>query len=85
MTNAVPTTEAARASSAWRHSALPIALAAAVIVSLYAFSPNFRVTSDPQASPYAGDFLQEWIGGWIVRAGDRTRMYDAAYAYGFYE
>src|SRR5689334_20475925 len=29
--------------------------------------------------PYAGDFLNEWTGGWIVRAGDRARLYDPSY------
>ena len=60
---------------------LPLSVAATIVVCLYAFSPNFRPVSGPAASPYGGDFLQEWVGGWIVRAGDRGRFYDVQYAY----
>lgn len=63
-----------------RRRAVPVAAAICLIAGIYACSPNFRYASGPQAPPYAGDFLQEWIGGWIVRAGDRARFYEAAYA-----
>ncbi|MCA9269293.1 MAG: DUF2029 domain-containing protein, partial [Planctomycetales bacterium] len=56
-------------------------IALAVVVAVYACSPNFRPASGPAAGPFAGDFLQEWLGGWIVRAGDHARFYDPAYAY----
>jgi hypothetical protein len=59
----------------------PTLAAIAIAGCLYAFSPNFRHASGPQASPYAGDFLQEWIGGWIVRAGEGARLYDLRFAY----
>lgn len=59
----------------------PLLTAIAIAACLYAFSPNFRHASGPQASPYAGDFLQEWIGGWIVRAGEGERLYDLQFAY----
>jgi hypothetical protein len=61
----------------WR---VGLVCASLVLVCLYGFSPNFRYASGPNASPYAGDFLQEWIGGWIVRAGEGGRFYDPAYA-----
>jgi hypothetical protein len=51
-----------------------------ILAALYAFSPNFRHASGPDASPFAGDFLQEWVGGWMVRAGEGGRFYDPAYA-----
>ena len=61
-------------------SRLSIALAAAVIAVSLAVSPNFRWQGgDTERMPYAGDFLNEWTGGWIVRAGDRARLYDHAY------
>lgn len=63
------------------HFRWPLAVAAAIVICLYAFSPNFRYSSGPQASPYGGDFLQEWLGGWVVRSGDHTRFYDRGYVY----
>ena len=60
---------------------LPVATALVILACLYGFSPNFRYASGPSASPYGGDFLQEWLGGWIVRAGEYDRFYDARYAY----
>jgi len=59
---------------------LPLGLTVLIVASIYAFSPNFRNVGGPDASPYAGDFLQEWIGGYMVRAGDHHRLYDLAYA-----
>ena len=59
----------------------PIAAAAIIVVCTYAISPNFiRYEGGLQTSPYAGDFLHEWVGGYIVRAGDRSRLYDLSYA-----
>lgn len=49
-------------------------------MAIFAVSPNFRLDSSPDASPFAGDFLQEWVGGYIVRAGDYARFYDIEYA-----
>jgi hypothetical protein len=56
-------------------------LAASIVVLSLMMSPNFRL-GDParERTPYAGDFLHEWVGGYIVRAGDVTRLYDRDYA-----
>jgi hypothetical protein len=59
----------------------PLAVALCLAAFLFALSPNFRWQSGPRKGPYAGDFLQEWIGGYIVRASDRGRLYDLDYAY----
>jgi hypothetical protein len=58
----------------------PLAVALCLAACLFALSPNFRWSTARQ-SPYAGDLLQEWIGGHIVRTGDRARLYDLDYAY----
>ena len=50
-----------------------------VVATTLLISPNFRFDSGPHAVPYGGDFLQEWVGGYVVRAGDRSRLYDSAY------
>lgn len=60
--------------------AAPVVVAAIVVVCAYAFSPNFRLSEGPTAPPFAGDFLQEWLGGYIVRVGDHARFYDPIYA-----
>lgn len=58
----------------------PLVATAALLVCCYAFSPNFQYAGGDDATPFAGDFLQEWIGGYIVLQGDRARFYDPAYA-----
>jgi len=55
-------------------------LAVLVVAAAFLISPNFRRVRGPDSPPYAGDFLHEWIGGYIVRAGDRTKLYDRRYA-----
>jgi hypothetical protein len=55
-------------------------VAISLLAGIFLASPNFRWQSGPHASPFAGDFLQEWIGGHIVRHGDYARFYDVAYA-----
>ncbi|MDP7016232.1 MAG: glycosyltransferase family 87 protein [Pirellulaceae bacterium] len=60
-------------------AALPLLTFAAVVIGLYQCSPNFRWESGAGASPYAGDFLQEWIGGYVVRHGEYDRFYDVGY------
>jgi hypothetical protein len=57
-----------RAALGWLASAAILALA-------FALSPNFTWTDAPRRSPYAGDFLQEYVGGRLVRE-DPARLYD---------
>lgn len=45
-----------------------------------ALSANFEPPDDRERGPYAGDFLHEWTGAYIVRSGDVGRLYDPAYA-----
>src|SRR5262245_46028948 len=59
---------------------VPIGLAVIVVAAAFLISPIFRRVRSPDSTPYAGDFLHEWIGGYIVRAGDRTKLYDRRYA-----
>ncbi|MEQ8789016.1 MAG: glycosyltransferase family 87 protein [Pirellulaceae bacterium] len=85
MASASTTTNSPAAVSASRLDArpgmrLPLLAAAVIVVACYACSPNFQYVEGPEASPYAGDFLQEWIGGTIVLEGDWGRFYDPAYA-----
>jgi hypothetical protein len=48
---------------------------AAVLALAFAVSPNFTWTDAPRPSPYAGDFVQEYVGGRLVRE-DPARLYD---------
>ena len=43
------------------------------------FSANFQYAA-ALPYPFAGDFLQEYVGGWLVLHGDHTRFYDFDYA-----
>ncbi len=61
----------------WR---IPAVVATLVLVCLFAVSPNYRWETDRQQGPFAGDFLQEWLGGYMITSGDPTRLYDAEYA-----
>jgi hypothetical protein len=57
-----------------------IVLAALIVLVSLASSPNFRsVADDAERTPYAGDFLHEWVGGHIVRGASRDRLYDPDY------
>lgn len=67
-------------SVSWGRHFGAYAAAVALLLIIFAASPNFRPDSGPEARPFAGDFLQEWIGGYIVRQGDKSRFYDASYA-----
>lgn len=55
---------------------------AAIVAAFLAFSLNFHwseVREGPHSGPYAGDFPHEYAGGWIVREGDPSRLYDRGY------
>jgi hypothetical protein len=60
--------------------AAPYAVALLLIAWIFLSSPNFRARSGPNAPPFAGDFLQEWVGGHLVLHGDYERFYEPAYA-----
>ena len=55
------------ASGSWLAGAL-------LIVTWVASSPSFRPV-EHRKSPFAGDFLQEWVGGWIVLRGQADHLY----------
>jgi hypothetical protein len=76
--HARPVASALPRGTAFRHA--PIALAAAVVAAIYLVSPNFRWSETQAGGPYAGDFLQEWIGGHVVGAGEGDRLYAPAHA-----
>lgn len=54
---------------------VPVLLVAVILLR----SPNFQMSSGPQAEPFGGDYIQEWTGGWMLHNGDRSRFYDPAY------
>lgn len=47
------------------------------LISLPFWSPTYSLE---KADIFGGDYLQEYVGGWIVRHGDRERFYDLSYA-----
>jgi hypothetical protein len=51
-----------------------------VFAAALSYSPNFRWEDGPRASAFGGDFIHEYLGGHLVRHGDRARFYDPAYA-----
>ena len=55
-------------------------LAGLLLVGLYSLSPNFSLRPGTDQGLLAGDYLQEWIGGYIVRSDQRWRLYDQAFA-----
>ena len=50
-----------------------------VFAAVSAASPNFRPDFDASLGPFGGDFIQEWIGGYVVRTGQGARLYDAPF------
>jgi hypothetical protein len=51
-------------------------LAAAWLGLVFAVTPNFRWSDDLRPSPFAGDFLQEWVGARVVASRQAHRLYD---------
>ncbi len=62
-----------------RVAALGWVAGAAILAIAFTVSPNFRWSEEPRSGPYAGDFPHEYAGGWIVRAGDPSRLYEPDY------
>jgi hypothetical protein len=54
-------------------------MAAGFLMALYATSPNFGGRAADALTPPAGDFLQEWVGGYLIATGEGDRLYDADY------
>jgi alpha-1,2-mannosyltransferase len=54
-------------------------LAAGWLGLVFAVTPNFRWSHDLRESPFAGDFLQEWVGARAVATGQAERLYDLAW------
>lgn len=64
----------------WKSYRVAVIVTALILAFLFWQSPNFRYRDSATANPYAGDFMQEWIGGHIVQAGNHGRFYDVQYA-----
>jgi hypothetical protein len=71
----------ARSVGGFRGETTTWAVAATLLVAGLAClaSPNFHAGFDPARGPLGGDFLQEWIGGYLVRSGQAARLYDGPY------
>ncbi|HUU35100.1 MAG TPA: glycosyltransferase family 87 protein, partial [Vicinamibacterales bacterium] len=59
--------------------AIGFALAVFVLVVFFARSENYRFADGPDAHAYAADFVPDYVGAWILRHGDRSRLYDPGY------
>jgi hypothetical protein len=64
----------------WVSSLAAVVFGILIFGYLGLFAANFRFPDGPQAAPFAGDFIQEYVGGYIVLYGDHSRFYDVAYA-----
>lgn len=87
MTATAATSIASRPTAARQPTALrltlsqlaPYALTGIVLAATFACSPNFALAPGADQGLLAGDFLQEWIGGWIVLHAPE-RLYDREFA-----
>lgn len=52
---------------------------ALLLTFLLSHTLNFQTVPN-RSVPYAADFMEEYIGGWIVAHGDSSRLYDPDYA-----
>ncbi len=50
-----------------------------LVIGILWFSPNFDSSQQIRQTPFGGDFLQEWVGGTVVRSENRSRLYDLEY------
>jgi hypothetical protein len=79
----------AHADGKLAHQAHPVMLNRAAVLCAVLFvaciplvAANFKIHRDPDADgPLAGDFAQEYLGGYVVLHGDYLRFYDPDYAY----
>lgn len=56
---------------------LLLSLPCLLVIVLFAFSPNFQLTSEKMRSdPLGGDFLQEWTAGKILWSAHSTELYE---------
>ena len=67
-----PATVPAHHKAAWVLSAL-------ILAAIYGGSPNFRFSDTLEDTPFGGDFLQEWIGGYLVQNGELSRSFEPSY------
>ena len=44
--------------------------------ALLFLQPNYRWSDDARTAPYGSDYLQEWVAGRVILAGDADRLYD---------
>ena len=58
---------------------MPSMVALLLVVAVYTLSPNFRWSPGPQASPYAGDFVHDWLGGYVFWTGQGDRICDVEF------
>lgn len=49
-------------------------------LGLILFQPNYQWTDGTRSAPYGSDFLQDWIGGWMVLHGDAANLYNWAHS-----
>jgi hypothetical protein len=63
-----------------RLNRIVIGLGLIILAGIAVFSSDFQIAPDPTGEPFAGDFVQEYMGGHIVLHGDHHRFYDAEYA-----
>ena len=54
---------------------------AAVLGVMLLFNGNYLGAGRGAGTLPGGDFLQEYVGGHVVRAGDRSRLYDPGYSF----
>ena len=79
MTNDHHSRDGRTATYALRAYRVPLIVSVVLLAVIFGFSPNFRWASGPDVTPYGGDFLHEWLGGYVARTGDRQRFYDPRY------
>ena len=59
-------------STPWFGLLMPLLIAAAILL----FSPNFKSIEGVRSGSLGGDFLQEWVGGYIANSEEPDRIYD---------
>ena len=52
-------------------------LALSIVILISTTAANYRLDSTEANEPLGGDFLQDWIGGYIVSSGNVDRLYDS--------
>ncbi len=75
-----PTTKLS-SDSPLRGAFISLLISGVAIAAVGMFGANFRTSADVLPTSLGGDFLQEWLGGYVIASGNVQQLYDSDYTF----